>query len=355
MNARIAAIAIIAASTPALAQGFAGLGTDAEGFRIVAPGRAFSFPEDHGPHPGFRIEWWYVTANLQDTEGNPYGLQWTLFRQALEPSATEEGWQSTVLWMGHAGLTSETDHYSAEKFARGGIGQAGVTAAPFEAYIDDWSIVGMNGGDPLSAVNVSAAAEDFAYDIDLTTNRAPVLQGNAGFSVKSEAGQASYYYSQPFFEASGTITIEGEDIAVTGLAWMDREWSSQPLSEDQEGWDWFSLHLPGGEKLMLYRLRAQGGSTFVPGTWIAANGTPTPLDPGAITMTPLETSEVAGRQIPTRWRLEIPSRGFDVKTEPVNPQSWMATTFSYWEGPIRFSGTHDGVGYLEMTGYGGEE
>ena len=52
----------------ARAQGFAGLGENAEGFAAVVPGRTFAFPADHGPHPEFRIEWWYVTANLKDAD-----------------------------------------------------------------------------------------------------------------------------------------------------------------------------------------------------------------------------------------------------------------------------------------------
>src|ERR1700709_1060390 len=75
----------------ALAQGFAGLGSDAEGFAPVVPGRSFTFPADHGPHPEFRIEWWYLTANLVDSSGAACGAQWTLFRQAAKPGAQQQG------------------------------------------------------------------------------------------------------------------------------------------------------------------------------------------------------------------------------------------------------------------------
>ena len=44
------------------------------------PDYRMSFPQDHGTHDQFDIEWWYLTANLQDEAGDPYGLQWTLFR-----------------------------------------------------------------------------------------------------------------------------------------------------------------------------------------------------------------------------------------------------------------------------------
>src|SRR5271169_5472421 len=103
----------------ALAQGFAGLGEDAKGFGAVVPGRIFSFPADHGPHPDYRIEWWYVTANLKDSTGAAFGAQWTLFRQAMRPGAQGEGWANQQLWMGHAAVTRADTHRTSEKFARG--------------------------------------------------------------------------------------------------------------------------------------------------------------------------------------------------------------------------------------------
>ncbi|TIM42928.1 MAG: iron ABC transporter permease, partial [Mesorhizobium sp.] len=122
-------------AAPAFGQGFAGLGTEADGFSVPQPGTAFNFPADHGPHPGYRIEWWYLTANLQAADGADYGVQWTLFRSALAP-VERSGWSSPQLWMGHAGLTTQTHQFVDERMARGGIGQAGVTAAPFAAWID---------------------------------------------------------------------------------------------------------------------------------------------------------------------------------------------------------------------------
>src|SRR5258707_3854054 len=109
----------------ALAQGFAGLGESGSGFAPVVPGKKFSFPDDHGPHPTFRIEWWYVTANLVDAKGAAYGAQWTLFRQATQPGAQQEGWANQQIWMGHAAVTSAQIHRTRETFAPGRLGQAG--------------------------------------------------------------------------------------------------------------------------------------------------------------------------------------------------------------------------------------
>lgn len=353
MNVRtLAVLLLLFGPAAAYAQGFAGLGTEAEDYEPVVPGREITFPEDHGPHPGFRIEWWYLTANLQDAEGRRYGIQWTLFRQALTPGREREGWANQQLWMAHAALTTGDRHESAEKFARGGIGQAGVKIEPFEAWIDDWSLAEMvDPPGPGTVLTVTAAAADFAYELKLRTGAEPVLHGKDGYSVKSKEGQASYYYSRPFLEAEGTLRIGDRRVEVSGQAWMDREWSSQPLSSSQEGWDWFSLHLPGGDKLMLFRLRQRQGADFYAGTWIGRTGTSEPIDPADIAMEPLEETRVAGRMLPTRWRISFAGRGIDVVTEPLNPESWMATRFAYWEGPIRYSGSHEGVGYLEMTGY----
>jgi predicted secreted hydrolase len=337
----------------ALAQGFAGLGTDAQGFAAVTPAKGFAFPADHGPHPDYRIEWWYVTANLAASDGTAYGAQWTLFRQAMAPGPQGEGWANQQIWMAHAAVTTADTHRFSETFARGGVGQAGVEAAPFRAWIDAWEMRGLdpfNDAD-IAPLQLTASGADFSYALRLDADRPLVLQGNNGYSRKSERGQASYYYSQPFFKATGSLTIGDKSVEVSGQAWMDREWSSQPLAADQNGWDWFSLHFASGEKLMLFRLRQTDGHDYASGNWISPDGTTAQLASADIVMTPLAQTELEGRTIPTAWRIAIASRGLTIGCVPLNTKSWMATSFPYWEGPIRFTGSHAGLGYLEMTGY----
>ena len=208
------------------AQGFGGLGRDTSGFSQVTPGRAFAFPQDHGAHPGFRTEWWYVTANLKDKAGVVYGAQWTLFRQAMEPGEEREGWRSQIAWMGHAAVTTANEHLFREIFARGGVGQAGVSEQPFRAWIDDWTLAAQSD----QSLSMSAHGDGFRYALTLTSDKPAVLQGDGGFSRKSPQGQASYYYSQPFFKVDGVLLIHGKEIEVSGRAWMDREWTSQYLA-----------------------------------------------------------------------------------------------------------------------------
>ncbi|MFX0543415.1 lipocalin-like domain-containing protein [Roseovarius sp. S4756] len=343
MNARWIALVVLL-PCQAAAQGFAGLGSTAAEFAAPVPGTVLEFPADHGPHPEYRIEWWYLTANMTGPDGMPYGLQWTLFRSALAPR-DGTGWDTPQLWMGHAAVTTPGAHHVAERLARGGIGQAGVVADPFNAWIDDWQME----GPALNQLNLRASGAEFAYDVDLSATGPLVLHGQDGYSVKSAAGQASYYYSQPFYDLTGTLTMPGGDIPVTGRAWLDREWSSQPLAEDQDGWDWFSLSFTSGDKLMGFVLR--GSDDYTSGTWITAEGATTALPDGALSATPSGWHEVAGREVPTRWQVRLPERQLDVTVTAINPNAWMDTSVPYWEGPVTVAGSHKGHGYLEMTGY----
>ena len=345
MNARLL-IFLLFWPLAALAQGFAGLGTDAEGFAVPAPDPQFDFPADHGPHPDYRIEWWYLTANLRAVDGTAYGLQWTLFRSALAPGE-DDGWQSPQIWFAHAAVTTPDRHFATERFARGGVGLAGVEADPFRAWIDEWEMAGPD----FDTLSLTAQGPDFGYDMALRAQGPLVFHGADGFSVKSASGQASYYYSQPFYAISGTLMLPSGPVEVTGSAWLDREWSSQPLSDDQSGWDWFSLSFDSVDKLMGFQLRQRDGSAFSAATWIAPDGETTAFPDGAFRADPLAETQVAGRTIPTRWRVQLPDRDVNATVTALNPDAWMGLSIPYWEGPVTITGSHGGVGYLEMTGY----
>ncbi|UYG07611.1 lipocalin-like domain-containing protein [Halomonas sp. M4R1S46] len=352
--------------------GFAGLGADAGGFTPVAPEASLRFPEDHGPHPGTRLEWWYLTANLRDAEGTPLGIQWTLFRRALRPpSAPAAGaWAADQLWMAHVAVSRGADHRVAERFARGaGQGgdaearQAGVTAAPFRAWLDDWRLesrVAAGAGDALDRLVVSAEAGQgeaaFGYRLSLDAEGPLVRHGKPAFGEGSAEATGPIYLSQPFYRVTGTVTLGDERLTVSGRAWLDREWGNRLMAPWHRGWDWFSLHLASGHKLMVYQLRGEAASdTTLFGTWIAADGETRALDGEALTLVPLATRSVAGRELPLRWRLTLPAQGLDLEVSARHPNRWMATSVPYWEGAVtvrdRDGGAARGEGYLEMTGY----
>jgi predicted secreted hydrolase len=345
--------------------GLAVLAQGAAGFAQARPGAALEFPRDHGAHPAFRIEWWYLTANLEDAAGRPYGAQWTLFRFAAQPPAappsdapqTEIGWRSEQVFMAHFALTTPTDHVAFQRYARGGdhggVRQAGASGEPFAAWLDDWRLA--STGPAWLPLEVQARQGDQALRLRLDSDRPLVLQGQAGFSRKHPAGGGSYYYSQPFLEARGELVVDGESLPVTGQAWLDREWSSQFLQPDQTGWDWFALHLDSGEKLMLFRLRQRSGDAhYEHGVLIAPDGSTRALDPSRLAFHVLAESAVAGRRLPLHWRIDLPEIDRSLTLEALHSDQWLDLDYPYWEGAVTVTGDGPGSrgrGYLELTGY----
>lgn len=342
---------------------------DDAGYGEVVPGKELTFPRDHLPHPDYRIEWWYLTANLTDSAGRDWGVHWTLFRQTLYPQGDVWGWNSNQVWMAHAAVSTPNGHVYEERFARGGIGQAGVDHADgrFEAWLDDWLWRGQ-GLEPLPG-QLSIRLPDISVDLRMTMATPWVLNGDQGFSQKSAQGQASYYYSQPHIQIVGVIGLQDQNVEVNGVGWLDREWSSQPLADNQPGWDWISLHLNDGSALMVYRLRhtaageaeagaAERSDDWISGTWTHPDGTAEALSADDIRLQPLKNLAVERKQqgplqLPLVWSLALPAKGSDHQwvVRAPEPDHWLETSFPYWEGPVIAEGVNPGVGYLELTGY----
>ena len=318
-------------------------------FSVADPNYQITFPRDHGPHENFRIEWWYLTANLKSESIENLGIQWTLFKSNIMPISSKKPNHLNGFWMAHSAITTNELHYFEERFAREKSGQAGVKLDPFKAWIDNWSIT---GDDQLGNIQLNSSGIEFSLSLKFSTKFDPVLQGNAGFSKKSEVGAASHYYSQPLYTVEGWVILNGERHMVEGVGWLDREWSSNLLNNSQLGWDWFSLHLDDGRKVMLFKVRHDSGNDFLSGSWISQDGTKNLLNAAEIKLEEIAYSQVKGRKIPIKWKISfISDNPLTIYTEALNTNSWMDTSFPYWEGPILLSGDLPGVGYLEMTGY----
>ncbi|WP_207308948.1 lipocalin-like domain-containing protein [Marinobacter salicampi] len=348
--------------------GFAGLAEQIEqdagqgaGYLQPGPGDAIELPADLGPHPQHRIEWWYLTANLTTGAGEPLGLQWTQFRQALEPRSPQdnpppaEQWPLQSVWMAHAAVSHDGEHYFHEKLARGDIGHAGAVAEPFQVWLDAWRLAEREDpdGDPQWRLQVNGPG--WGYNLLLQPRRAPVFHGDQGFSAKSAGGEGSMYFSYVDMAIEGTVTLKGETLAVHGTGWLDREWSSQFLKSGQKGWDWLALHLDSGAKLMAFRLREEDGGPFKSGTWVPAEGEPISLSGDEVMIEPVATRSTSRGQVPTRWQVKVPGQDLDVVVSAVPGDYWNLGVFPYWESPVRVSGSHEGRGYLELTGYGADE
>ena len=347
---------------PAGESDFAILALAAEDYQQASRGTELSFPRDHGPHPGYRIEWWYVTANLEDQSGQPYGAQWTLFRTATQAPGTiapTNAWNSGQVFMAHFALTWPGGHRVFQRYARGGDhkgeSRAGASGQPFAAWLDDWTL--RSTGDGWLPLEVTARQDDMAMRLQMNAVGPLVLQGENGFSQKNPEGGGSHYYSQPFLQARGELVIGGKEVAVSGQAWLDREWSSQFLQPDQSGWDWFALHLESGEKLMLFRLRHRTrgpAGAYLHAVLIAPDGETRSVPSSDIRLQVVRTVNVAGRSLPLHWRVELPTLQRQLEIEALQPGQWMDVDFPYWEGAVTVSGegpANRGRGYMELTGY----
>ena len=238
---------VLGLAAKAFAQGFAGLGETTNGFAPVVPGKTFAFPADHGPHPDFRIEWWYVTANLVDANGVAYGVQWTLFRQAIAAGAELEGWANQQIWMGHAAVTSAQLHRTSETFARGGVGQAGVeasTVSRLDRFLGNARAACAERCTNIAPLALNASGADFSYALRLDADRPLVLQGDGGYSRKSERERASSLLQPAFFhrDRQHHHRRQADRGYGPGMAGPRVE---QPAAGagSESGWDWLSLHL----------------------------------------------------------------------------------------------------------------
>jgi predicted secreted hydrolase len=399
---------------------------DARGFARAQTPRPFVFPADHGPHPEFRTEWWYYTGNLGARDGRRFGFQLTFFRVALAPPAAVAGgtataetaaaprrtsaWATRQVYFAHFTLTDAAGRrfLAHERWEREALDLAGARPSPFRVWVGPWSAAAAGaetGGTPpmrLVAVapagaepdadgkdgsgfsfatrrgDAAAAGAEAAIDLLLRPALPPVPQGDRGLSVKSaEPGNASYYYSLPRLAAAGTLRLGGERVPVTGLAWMDREWSTSTLAAGEVGWDWLGLQLDDGWELMVYRLRragaqaagtpAGGGELADPAsraTLIAPDGSTEVLPLAALRweVTGHWTSPARHTRYPSGWRLTLPSGPpgpavFDLTLQPLLEDQELRLSFNYWEGAAIVRGSHlgqpvAGRGYVELTGYG---
>lgn len=336
----------------------------ARGFERAEAPRELEFPADHGPHAGFRTEWWYFTGNVEAASGRHFGFELTFFRIALAPErpASDSAWATNQVWMAHFALTDTARQrfVAAEEFSRGALGLAGARAEPFDVHVENWSVTGRLGRRD-GTLRVQAEAEGAAVDLELEVLKPVVTQGERGFDRKgAEPGNASYYYSIPRLDATGRVRSRGEWHAVEGLAWMDREWSTSALAPGLAGWDWFALQLGDGRDLMYYRLRRTDGTSgrFSGGTLVAADGATRRLTRADVELEPIRSwrSAATGVEYPVAWRLSIPEQALELEVTPVLDAQELDESVRYWEGAVRVEGTDadgrvSGRGYLELAGY----
>lgn len=327
-------------------------------FPDVRAGAPLAFPDDEGAHPAFRNEWWYLTGWLRDAEEHEYGFQVTFFRNrpgVAESSASR--FAPKQLLFAHAALANpewRRLRYD-QRAAREGFGLADASMGRTDVHIGDWSLA-----QERDAYRARIRARAFALDLTLDAHAPVLVQGDAGVSRKGpNPADASFYYSRPQLTAGGNLTIDERARDVTGVAWLDHEWSSRYLPQGAVGWDWTGINFDDGAALMAFRIRnARGGALWAGGAWRTARGDVHVLAAGDIEFAPLTRwrSPRTGISYPVSFRIR--AGDIEVTLEPMMPDQELDARAGvgavYWEGAIRamIGGRAPGRGYLELTGYG---
>jgi len=330
------------------------------------------FPEDHGPHPGFRTEWWYYTGNVSEKDGRKFGFQLTFFRSRIDDESMDpqkrsdkvSPWRTQQLILAHAAVTdiSEKKHHQAELLARQAMGIADAVRKDDRTriFLNTWSSDLM----PQNHI-LKADTRDFSFEFSLVPMKKPVLHGDQGYSRKGrQVESASCYYSFTRLKAQGKIRVGSKNFEVAGFAWMDHEFSTNPLEADLVGWDWFSIQLDNNTELMAYFLRKKDGSfsNASSATFVTVSGDSIHLTREDMDLKTMKTwkSNQTGGIYPSRWRLKIPQLKLELEIKSIVPDQEMQTPetagVTYWEGSVSVEGVMNGqvvsgMGYTELTGY----
>jgi predicted secreted hydrolase len=332
-----------------------GLGTCLPALSL-AP-KALQFPRDHGAHPGFRTEWWYVTGHAS-SGGREFGFQVTFFRSRVDGTqGMQSGFAARQLIFAHAAVTDVQGKklWHDQRIAREGFEVAAAGTDGTRLKLRDWSLVHDAAG-----YKARITAQDFSLDLDFAPTQAVLLQGNKGLSRKGpEDKQASYYYSQPQLKTRGTLVLRGQRLDVQGTAWLDHEWSEELLHPEAVGWDWIGMNFMDGSALTAFRLRRKDGSTLWDGgSFRTASGTLYTASKGENEFSPQRfwKSPVSQATYPVEWVVRTPADFYTVKAVIDNQEldSRNSTGAIYWEGLSDLydsNGRKVARGYLEMTGY----
>ena len=333
----------------------AALAADQPKFATPRAGRKFVFPRDHGSHPDFKIEWWYVTGHLLASDGRRFGWQATFFRRAGE--------QAETLYLGHVALLDvKTGRFlHQERLAREGW-DAGAATESLDVHCGPCSLSMSDKKTERMQVAGSIRGEA-SFDLSLTPRKPLVVFGENGVSRKGAApSAASHYLTFPRLAATGTLTLGSEQITVTGEAWMDHEISSSQLDEGQVGWDWACIQLRDGREAMVYRMRRRDGTADPFSTLALIDTTGVVTHTSEFRLTPLATwrSPHSGAEYPSGLELSAPAQHIRWRLEPLAGDQELQgriTGIAYWEGACRLLDEHGseiGSAFIELAGYSGD-
>lgn len=327
-------------------------------FREISPDYTLKFPNDFYYKEGYRVQWWYFTGHLFDGEGREFGYELTFFVVGVQTRAYKSKFGVDNIYVSHFALTDVAGrkYYSSEKSDSGAYGFAGAAADDLKVWVDDNKMEGTT-----ERIHITALDKDRTLELELTPAKGVVLNGQKGFSRKSEDSPeiASWYFSYTGLSTEGSLKIGEKTFSVHGKSWFDREISSGRMGKREKGWDWFAIQLDDGREVMLYIMRKADGTadTFSSGTFVYRDGRYRHLtiDDFSIAVSGHYKSAKTGALYPSQWEIKVPGEGLALKVTPLlEDQEFVATASTgnyYWEGTCKVEGKTTGRAYVEMTGY----
>jgi predicted secreted hydrolase len=318
-------------------------------------------PQEEAPHLQNSLEWWYFTGHLRDkATGEVYGVEYVFFH--FNPTGKKD-WQ-----MVNFALTDPQKKQFRFDYKLESLPQLLPATLPLnlsmEKKAQKWRLTGQEGSYHLQARMADAAGQ--AINLITTPAKPVLLHGGTGYEQYGPVAKAGYY-SYTRLATAGTIEIDGKQRQVEGELWYDRQWNCNSVMAKDSGWDWLSIQLdePRAE-IMAYQLRNNiTGESLSGGSHYSAQNQNTHLAGTDFQLEPLEywVSPRSKQRYPIKWRLRIPSQGYDLVIEPVLPNQelnlrlFKAINLHYWEGMCKVTGTHNGKtvtgnSYVEITNPG---
>lgn len=324
-----------------------------QAFAFPSADNPVRLPQDFALHPQYQHEWWHVFANVQDEQGQEYGIVWNFFKLAND-SEQGVGWQNSQLFLSHVAVANAYQVWKEQRIARGGIGQADVTTPPFRMWIDNWHWRSLSAGPLPSQLDI--ATDTFELSMHMAPKGPYILPGQQGYQRRQnhDSALASYSVYAPFVSIQGTLrlTPNTQPIAVRGQAWISKEWGSRIIDQEQQGLDWFVLYLDPQRTLSITRHRYPNQRPHIYGTLATKEGKVTHLTEQEIKMIPLPSRKLAnGKTLPLQWQVVIDQENIDITVSPLNANLWLDFTQPYWQGAIHSQGSHSARGFMQLTGY----
>ena len=305
-----------------------------------------NLPRDLYAHKDVQTEWWYYTGHAETKDRKRFGFELVFFKRRTDLDKlgiVPLRLLGNPIYFAHFAITdyeNEKFSYSHRKSSNGTFDSpASASENHFHLRLGDWSIRESNGNHVLRA----AIREDITFEATLSPKKKFILNGKNkdGVSYKDE-NEASRYFTCPRMDLEGDITQNDETEHFFGSAWMDREFGTWTPTENQKGWDWFSIQLDNETELMCYQLRnsLNAVSPYSSGVFVDKNGEFTPLSAKEFTIKPTGywKSQRTKTTYPSGWKIKVEKYNLNLSVTPIIEDQELdtrgTTMIVYWEGAL---------------------